>query len=135
MNPPSTKTIPHLWKRLVQVLAYHISWFVIMLALVVTRHLPSFLPFVLVPLLWLCARRSSPLRPKLPEQHFSLVESWLWFGGACVCALIVLGCAYGIGIRGTLELFQAVAAGAGSWAFVFLTYRDCRRTIHCAQIA
>ena len=133
MNPPSTgKNIPRLWQRLVQVLAYNILWFVITLALLAARHLPSFMPFVLAPLLWLCTRQSFPLRPQLPEQRFSLVESWLWFGGAGVCALTSLGCAYGAGIRGALELFQAVAVGIGSWAFVFLTSRDCRRTIQCA---
>ena len=136
MQPlPTGKTIPRLWGRLAHVIAYNIVWFGIMLALLAARHLPSFIPFVLVPLLWLCTRQSSPLRPQLPEQRFSLVESWLWFGGAGVCALALLGRAYAAGDRDALGLFQAVALGVGSWAFGFLTFRDCRRTIQRTFVA
>jgi hypothetical protein len=132
MNPPSTdRTARLLWKRLARILAYYILLFAIMLALL-TRYLPSFMPFVLVPLLWFCTRPTFPLNPRLPEQDFSFLERWLWFGGAGVCALIALGCAYGTGVRGTLDLFRAVAIGVGSWAFAFLVCRDCRRSIHHA---
>jgi hypothetical protein len=66
----------------------------------------------------------------LPEERFSFIENWLWFSGAGVCGVILLGCAYGAGVRSRLDLFQAAALGIGSWAFVFLTFRDCRRAIN-----
>ena len=129
MNPPSMdKTAPRLWKRLAQVIAYYLLLFVIMLGLL-TRYLSGFMPFVLVPLLWFATRPSSPLKPQLPEQEFSPIEWRLWFGGAAVCGLILLGCAYGAQIRDGLELFQALAIGVATWAFIFLACRDCRRTI------
>src|ERR1041384_1039399 len=100
------KTAPCLWKRLAQVIAYYFLLFVIMLGLL-TRYLPGFMPLVLVPLFWFATRPSFPLKPQLPQQEFSLIEWLLWFGGAAVCGLILLGCAYGVQIRDGLELFQA----------------------------
>jgi sterol desaturase/sphingolipid hydroxylase (fatty acid hydroxylase superfamily) len=134
MNPPSTNmTAQSQRKLLAQVIAYHILLFVIMLGLL-TRYLPSFMPFLLVPLMLLCTRPNFPLKPQLPKQDFSLIEWWRWFGGAVACGLILLGCAYGAEIRGALELFQAFAIGVATWAFIFLACRDCRRTIHNAKV-
>ena len=127
---PPGKTIAPRWGQLTHILAYNIFVFGIILVLVAFRsRLPGFAPFALVPLLWLCTRQSSPLRPRLPEQPFSPAESRLWFGGAGVCSLALLGCAYAAGIRDALGLFQVVGVGAASWAFLFLTFRDCRRAL------
>ena len=127
MNPPlSMNSVQHPWKCWTQILAYYLLLFCIIVGLL-SRYLPGFLPFVLVPLLWLCTRPSFPLKPKLPEQEFSRVEWWLWLGGAGVCGLVLLGYAYGAGFRGTLKLFQAFAIGVATWSFIFLACRDCRR--------
>jgi len=135
MNPPLTsKTTTSHRRRLVQVFGYYILCYGIVMALISSR-LPFFMPFVLVPLLWFCTRRSSPLKPPLPERPFSLVESWLWFGGAGICGLVALGFAYVVGNGGALGLFKALAIGAGSWAFGFLTFRDCRRTLQKSNVA
>lgn len=128
INPPSTES---LWKKLANVLSYYALLFVLILALL-TGYSPTFflIQLVAIPLLWLCMRPTFPLRPKLPKQDFSIVESWVWFGGAAVCALTAIGGAYGLGIRDALKLFQAISIGVAAWAIVFLACRDCRRTIH-----
>ncbi|MBL9170896.1 MAG: hypothetical protein JNN07_24400 [Verrucomicrobiales bacterium] len=135
MNPPSMqKPVTCLRKRLAQVIAYYFLLLIIMLGLL-TGYLRSFMPFVLVPLLWFATRPSFPLKPQLPEQEFSPIEWRLWFGGAAVSGLIVVVCAYGSQVRDALALLQALAIGVVTWAFVFLAYRDCRRTAKCVRIA
>lgn len=122
------KNPPQLWKRLAKVIAYYFLLYAMLLGLL-TSYLPSFMPFVLSPLLWLATRPSFPLKPQLPHQEFSPGEWRLWFGGAVVCGLVLLGCAYGAQIRDDLELFKAWALGGATWAFLFLACRDCRRII------
>src|SRR5688500_5322595 len=116
--------------QLAHIIAYNIFCFGLILLLVAGHdRLPSFAALASIPLLWLCTRRRFWFRPRLPEQCFNRVESWLWFGGAVACGLMLLGCAYAMGVRGALGLFQAMAIGVVSWAFLFLTFRDCRRTV------
>ena len=132
---PSEKPVPPRWGQLAHVLAYNIFCFGIILALVAGRgHLPSFAAFVLIPVLWLCTRPSSPVKPRLLEQSFSPAEWRLWFAGAAVFALALPVGAYASGVRDALELFQAVGVGVASWAFLFLTFRDCRRTLQHAPV-
>ena len=125
MNPPSTDS---LWRRLAQVFCYYSLLFILVLPLL--TGLGTFIGILLIPLLWLCARPNFVFRPKLPEQDFTNLEWSVWFGGAAICPLIVVGCAYGAGTRDPFKFFQAVAVAVTAWAFLFLAFRDCRRTIH-----
>lgn len=115
-----------LWKRLAQVISWYLLQWVIMLGLL-THFLPGLSPIVLIPLLWWANRPGCPLKPKLPEQDFSRVEWWLWYGGAAVCGLLLPACAYSARILDGFESYRAMGIGVASWAFLFLCSRDCRR--------
>ena len=117
-------------RGLIRVIAYHVLWFVSAIGLLLAGHLPAYfcLPayFIIIPLLWFSTRPSFPLKRDLPDRPFTLVENWVWYSGAVICSLVLLGCALGTGTHSTPRLLTFVAFGCASWAFVFLCFRDCR---------
>jgi len=111
-------------RAIFRVLTYYaLVWAIFLLLVTCGGHL-IVVPLLTLLLLW-CTRASCPLRPKLPNRHFTRAQTSVWYAGEVVCVLTALAISRAIGARGALPMLQAVAAATGSWASAFLAYRDC----------
>ncbi len=128
-----TPTTPVRWKLVAHVLAYNFFVFGIIL---ITSFTPiGFFALPLVLLLWFSISAGSPIKPNLPKRPVSSAARWLWFGGALIFAMGMLGCAHLAGVHDAMDKFTACTFGLFSWAFLYLTIYDYRRIPHTSTPA
>ncbi len=111
------------------VLAYHTICFAIIALVIFNHSLPIVIKALLILLLCYSTGPKSRVKPLLAGGRFNSMEIKIWYAGGAASGLVSLSSALAIGVSDPLGWLQAVAAGIIIWAFLFISFCDCRRCI------